>query len=149
MLRLYIGNKNYSSWSMRPWVLMQQAGIPFQEHMVRFDSFDADSNFKKSLKGVNPVGDVAALQIEGVTVIVNSKRSQCHSRDCFTKLGVDPSTKKIVVVKSMQHFHAAYAPIASEVVYVAAPGALVPDWSLLPYRKADKGQWPFVANPHA
>jgi microcystin degradation protein MlrC len=54
-----------------------------------------------------------------------------------------------VVVKSMQHFHAAYAPIASEVVYVAAPGALVPDWSLLPYTKADKTQWPFVANPHA
>jgi microcystin degradation protein MlrC len=48
----------------------------------------------------------------------------------------------------MQHFHAAYAPIASEVVYVAAPGALVPDWSLLPYTKADKTQWPFVADPH-
>ena len=62
---------------------------------------------------------------------------------------VDPSTKKVVVVKSMQHFHAAYAPIASEVVYVAAPGALVPDWSLLPYTKVDKGQWPFVADPHA
>ena len=29
MLTLYIGNKNYSSWSMRPWVLLRQAGIPF------------------------------------------------------------------------------------------------------------------------
>jgi glutathione S-transferase len=29
MLKLYIGNKNYSSWSMRPWVLLTQAGIPF------------------------------------------------------------------------------------------------------------------------
>ena len=47
------------------------------------------------------------------------------------------------------HFHAAYAPIASEVVYVAAPGALVPDWSLLPYTKVDRTQWPFVADPHA
>ena len=54
----------------------------------------------------------------------------------------------VVVVKSMQHFHAAYAPIASEVVYVAAPGALVPDWSLLPYTKVDKAQWPFLADPH-
>ena len=104
--------------------------------------------FGGTRKGVNTIGDAAALQIEGVTVIVNSKRSQCHSTDCFTKLGVDPSTKKVVVVKSMQHFHAAYAPIASEVVYVAAPGTLVPDWKLLPYTKADKGQWPFVANPH-
>lgn len=29
MLQLVIGNKNYSSWSMRPWVLMRQSGIPF------------------------------------------------------------------------------------------------------------------------
>ena len=49
----------------------------------------------------------------------------------------------------MQHFHAAYAPIASEVVYVAAPGALVPDWAQLPYKKADaRSQWPFAKNPH-
>ena len=46
-LTLYIGNKNYSSWSMRPWVLMKQAGIAFTENKIRFDSFDADSNFKK------------------------------------------------------------------------------------------------------
>ncbi len=110
---------------------------------------DVFITFGGQRKGSNPIGDAAALQIGDVTVIVNTKRSQCHSLDCFRKLGVDPSTKKVVVVKSMQHFHAAYAPIASEVVYVAAPGALVPDWSLLPYTKADKTQWPFVANPHA
>ena len=110
---------------------------------------DVTIEFGGERKSVGSIGDAAALQIDGVTVIVNSKRTQCLSRDCFTKLGVDPSTKKIVVVKSMQHFHAAYAPIASEVVYVAAPGALVPDWSLLPYTKVDKAQWPFVANPHA
>ena len=42
MYKLYIGNKNYSSWSMRPWVLLKQAGIPFEEIMVRFDSFEGD-----------------------------------------------------------------------------------------------------------
>ena len=61
MLKLYIGNKNYSSWSMRPWVLMHQAGIAFDEVMVRFDSFDADSDFKRALKDVNPVGKVPVL----------------------------------------------------------------------------------------
>jgi len=110
---------------------------------------DVTIEFGGERKTVNSIGDAAALQIDGVTVIVNSKRTQCLSRDCFTKLGVDPATKKVVVVKSMQHFHAAYAPIASEVVYVAAAGSLVPDWSLLPYTKVDKAQWPFVANPHA
>ena len=61
MLKLYIGNKNYSSWSMRPWVLLTQAGIPFEEVMVRFDSFEANSSFKTSLQGVTPTGKVPLL----------------------------------------------------------------------------------------
>jgi glutathione S-transferase len=61
MLKLYIGNKNYSSWSMRPWVLMKQAGIPFEEVKVRFDSFAAQSTFKQQLRGVSPTGKVPVL----------------------------------------------------------------------------------------
>jgi glutathione S-transferase len=68
MLKLYIGNKNYSSWSMRPWVLLRQAGIPFEEVMVRFDSFDADSAFKRTLEAVNPVGKVPVLVDGGLVV---------------------------------------------------------------------------------
>nr|WP_315426824.1 glutathione S-transferase family protein [uncultured Albidiferax sp.] len=58
MPQLYIGNKNYSSWSMRPWVLLKQAGIPFEEIMLRFDSFDVQSHFKLAVQAVNPVGKV-------------------------------------------------------------------------------------------
>lgn len=61
MLKLYIGNKNYSSWSMRPWVLMTQAGIAFEEVMVGFDSFDAGSQFKQALTDITPVGKVPVL----------------------------------------------------------------------------------------
>jgi glutathione S-transferase len=61
MLQLFIGNKNYSSWSMRPWVLLKQAGIPFEEVMVRFDSFNPDSQFKKTLQGLTPTGKVPLL----------------------------------------------------------------------------------------
>ena len=68
MLQLYIGNKNYSSWSMRPWVLLRQAGIPFEEVPVRFDSFDADSQFKRQLKEVSPTGKVPVLVDGGTTV---------------------------------------------------------------------------------
>jgi glutathione S-transferase len=61
MRKLYIGNKNYSSWSMRPWVLIKQAGIPFEEVMVRFDSFEADSQFKHTIAALNPVAKVPVL----------------------------------------------------------------------------------------
>jgi len=68
MIQLYIANKNYSSWSMRPWVLLRQAGIDFEEVYIRFDSFSADSNFKASLRGINPVGKVPVLVHEGLAV---------------------------------------------------------------------------------
>jgi glutathione S-transferase len=61
MLKLIVGNKNYSSWSMRPWVLLRQAGIPFEEEVVRFDSFDADSRFKQRLNGLTPTAKVPVL----------------------------------------------------------------------------------------
>ena len=67
-MQLVIGNKNYSSWSMRPWVLMRQAGIAFTEVVARFDSFDANSQFKATLAGVSPTGKVPVLVDGDLTV---------------------------------------------------------------------------------
>jgi glutathione S-transferase len=61
MLQLLIANKNYSSWSMRPWVLMRQAGIAFEEVMVPFDDFEPTSAFKQQVLALNPVGKVPVL----------------------------------------------------------------------------------------
>ncbi|MEO8297935.1 MAG: glutathione S-transferase family protein [Burkholderiales bacterium] len=58
---LYIGNKNYSSWSMRPWVLMTDAGIPFTEHRVRFDAFTPDADFKRRMQAIAPTALVPVL----------------------------------------------------------------------------------------
>ena len=68
MRKLYIGNKNYSSWSMRPWVLLRQAGIAFDEVKVRFDSFDAGSQFKQTLAGLTPTGKVPVLVDQGLVI---------------------------------------------------------------------------------
>ena len=68
MLTLYIGNKNYSSWSMRAWVLMRQSGIEFTEHKERFDSFEAQSQFKHALQALNPHGKVPVLIDQGLVV---------------------------------------------------------------------------------
>ena len=61
MLKLVIGNKNYSSWSMRPWVLLRQFNIPFEEQMIRFDSFGAGSAFKQAVNRLSPAGKVPLL----------------------------------------------------------------------------------------
>lgn len=67
-MQLYIGNKNYSSWSMRPWVLMRQAGIPFDEVMLRFDGFASGSRFKTEVERLNPAGRVPVLVDDGLVI---------------------------------------------------------------------------------
>lgn len=62
MLTLHVGNKNYSSWSMRPWVLLKHFDLPFTEVMHRFDSFAPDSRFKQRVQPLNPTGKVPVLQ---------------------------------------------------------------------------------------
>jgi glutathione S-transferase len=64
---LYIGNKNYSSWSLRPWVLMRTLGIAFTEHVV---PFDPGSNWTK-FRAFSPSGKVPCL-VDGGTVVWDS-----------------------------------------------------------------------------
>jgi len=63
-LRLVIGNKNYSSWSLRPWIAMKVAGLTFEEQVVSL----SDLNFKKSVMQVSPAGQVPALEDGDVCV---------------------------------------------------------------------------------
>jgi glutathione S-transferase len=67
-MKLYIGNKNYSSWSMRPWVMLKNAGIAFEEVKIRFDGFDAGSQFKQQISKLTPVGKVPLLVDGGIVV---------------------------------------------------------------------------------
>ncbi len=67
-MQLFTGNKNYSSWSMRPWVLMKQAGLPFDDITIRFDSFAPDSKFKSELARLSPTGRVPVLVDDGLVV---------------------------------------------------------------------------------
>ncbi len=67
-MQLVIGNKNYSSWSMRPWVLMREFAIPFDEVMLRFDGFDTGSRFRQAVSRLSPAGKVPLL-IDGDLVV--------------------------------------------------------------------------------
>ena len=67
-MKLLIGNKNYSSWSMRPWVMLTQFDIPFEEVLVRFDAFEPDSSFKATVGTVSPAGKVPVLVDDGLAV---------------------------------------------------------------------------------
>jgi glutathione S-transferase len=63
-LHLLIGNKNYSSWSLRPWLAMKVAGIAFDEMVISLDAPD----FKSRVTAVSGAGKVPALVDGGISV---------------------------------------------------------------------------------
>lgn len=67
MLTLVIGDKNLSSWSLRPWLLMKQAGLPFSERLIRLDRAETKAEIAK----YSPSGRVPCL-IDGETAIWDS-----------------------------------------------------------------------------
>ena len=89
-----------------------------------------------------PVGDCAAVRVGGVEVILITKRTQATGLELFTNVGIDPTQRKIVVVKSTNHFMAAYGPIAKKVIYVESSGPLPRDHRKVPYKKVERPIWP-------
>jgi microcystin degradation protein MlrC len=91
---------------------------------------------------MQPLGDCALIDAEGIEIVLITQRSQAMGTDLFTQLGCDLASKKIVVVKSSQHFYAAYSKVARHVIYANAPGVVTSDLKSLPYRKIKRPKWP-------
>src|SRR5689334_2748737 len=65
---LHIGNKNYSSWSMRPWLALKWGGVAFEEHIIPLGGDGYGLSQIKEIRAVSPNGRVPALQIGDVVV---------------------------------------------------------------------------------
>ncbi len=91
-MKLYIGNKNYSSWSMRPWVMFKNAGIAFQEIKLRFDSFGADSQFKAAIEKVSPVAKVPTL-VDGDLTVWDTLAIAEYAAESFPEKHLWPADK--------------------------------------------------------
>ncbi|MCX7601483.1 MAG: M81 family metallopeptidase [Meiothermus sp.] len=100
-------------------------------------------------EGTMPVdcGDAVCLECGGVRVVVISRRTQALGRELFTAFGLEPATFRLLVLKSTQHFYAAYGPLAAQVIYMDGPGAVPEDITQLPYTRVDKTKYPWVEDP--
>ena len=91
-------------------------------------------------------GDGAGIRIAtaggAVEVSLISHRTQALGLEIFTDLGIELATKRYIGVKSTNHFHAAYAPIATEVLYCDGGGPSALDTTKYPYRKITRPMWP-------
>ena len=97
------------------------------------------------------MGPTAVLRIGGIDVVTISNRIQTIDLQVFLSQGIDPRSKSVVVVKSVQHFRAAYAPIAREIVLVDSGGICSPDITRLKFTKLRRPIWPLdgVNDPYA
>ena len=90
------------------------------------------------------MGDSALVETGGIEIVLITLRNQAMGTDLFTQLGCDLASKKIIVVKSSQHFYASFSKLARHVIYVGAPGAVTLDLNTLPYKKIRRPKWPLA-----
>lgn len=103
---------------------------------------------------VVPFGDAVRIALlessgaeTGIEVILNTVRAQSFDPSLFTALGIDPLAQKILVIKSTNHFYAAFAPIAAEILYCSAGKPYPNDPATNPYRLVRRDIWPRMADP--
>lgn len=103
-----------------------------------------DSAHQRGLDGSSQdsLGRSALVRIGKVQVVLNSRRQQVFSPDCFTQFGVRLADQRILVVKSSQHFAGQFRAVSSRFIYCRTPGCLTMNFSALPYRNLRRPMWP-------
>ena len=95
-----------------------------------------------------PFGDAAHIRLQGIDIILNSTRAQSFDPSLFSVMGIDPTSKKILVIKSTNHFYASFARIAADIIYCSAGTPYPNNPAKTAYRRAPRDIWPMVADPH-
>ena len=85
------------------------------------------------------LGPTALLRLDGIRIVVASRKQQAADQAMFRHLGVEPRAQAILVLKSAVHFRADFEPIAEEILVVAAPGPCTLDNRDYPYRSLRRG----------
>jgi len=105
---------------------------------------NAEMTFGESLV---PFGDAAWISFDGIDVILNSTRAQSFDPSLYSALGIDPASRKILLIKSTNHFYDSFSKIAAQIIYCSAGHPYPNTPATTAYRKAPKNIWPIVENP--
>ena len=126
--------------------LSEFAGEPLDaDVIVRQTMREAVQSFGQS---VVPLGDAVWIEVGGIDVILNSVRSQVFNPDAFSNFGIDLKKKKILVVKSTNHFYDAFSRISDDILYAAVDGPYPSQPETNAYHNLMRKIWPRVENPH-
>lgn len=104
--------------------------------------------------GALPVGLGTAVWLStgdqgDIDILLSDTRGQTFHPEAFTALGIDLAARRYICVKSSNHYRAGFAPIAAQIIPVATPGAITPDFTAIPYNLRAPDYWPKVEDPFA
>ncbi|UHL64092.1 M81 family metallopeptidase [Paralcaligenes sp. KSB-10] len=94
------------------------------------------------------LGNVAVIEVEGITIVLVTARNQAIGTDLFTQFGIDLARQKLIVVKSSQHFQAEFSKVSGNIIYVDSPGSVPRDLAILKYKKVRFPKWPVRRQEH-
>lgn len=87
-------------------------------------------------------GPSAVIRVAGIEILVVSLRSQVLDLEQFRAFGIDPQSKRVVALKSMQHFRAAFEPIAGRIIVCDSGALCTLNYALLPYVRVPRPMFP-------
>lgn len=87
-------------------------------------------------------GTTAVLKVDGIEILIVTEREQMLDRQQLYAFGIDPTQRKVLALKSMQHFRAAFEPIAGKVIVCDSGALSTPKMSRRPYKRVKRPIWP-------
>jgi microcystin degradation protein MlrC len=88
------------------------------------------------------MGPSAVLDTGKVEIVVISRHQEPNDLACFQSLGIDPLSKRYLMLKSRVHFRAGFGPIARDIIHCAGTGVCTSDYSSLEFRKVRRPIYP-------
>ncbi|SFZ86051.1 Microcystin degradation protein MlrC, contains DUF1485 domain [Devosia enhydra] len=92
-------------------------------------------------------GDIAVVRMEGIEILLTTKRVNVYSLSMFERHGISLGDKQIVAIKNLYKHTDLFAPLVRRQLYVASPGASDPDWAALDWKRLPRPIWPLDADP--
>jgi microcystin degradation protein MlrC len=89
------------------------------------------------------VGKTAVIDVNGIEIVLSEKSHAPNDPEIFRRNGIEPTDKKIILLKSRGHFRAAYEPFSKKVIEVDAPGLTTPNLQWFTYSNIPRPIWPF------
>ncbi len=107
-----------------------------------------ENAFQQALRGERlDIGDIAVVRVEGIEVMLTTRRSNVFTPSIFESHGITIADKQVIAIKNLYKHRDIFRPITRDQLFVATPGTSNPDWKALPFKRLQRPIWPLDPDP--